>query len=60
MAATWAPSRPGRRAVRLPYAEILLLFPVALLAVGLVLLALVRRQVVDWHRAVGPVASTHG
>jgi cell division protein FtsW (lipid II flippase) len=53
MAATWAPSRPGRRAVRLPYAEILLLFPVALLAVGLVLLALVRRQVVDWQTLTG-------
>jgi cell division protein FtsW (lipid II flippase) len=31
----------------------LLLFPVALLAVGLVLLALVRRQVVDWQTLTG-------
>src|SRR6185295_1884182 len=31
----------------------LLLFPVALLAVGLVLLALVRREVVDWRTLTG-------
>lgn len=34
-------------------AELLLAFPVAVLAVGLVLLALVRREVVDWQTLTG-------
>jgi len=34
-------------------ADLLLVFPVALLAIGLVLLALVRRQVVDWQTLTG-------
>src|SRR3984893_4150084 len=34
-------------------ADLLFLFPVGLLAIGLVLLALVRRQVVDWQTLTG-------
>src|ERR1700674_4489949 len=34
-------------------ADLLLVFPVGLLAIGLVLLALVRRQVVDWQTLTG-------
>src|SRR5579859_3583470 len=34
-------------------ADLLLLFPVALLAIGLVLLALVRKEVVDWQTLTG-------
>jgi cell division protein FtsW (lipid II flippase) len=34
-------------------AELLLIFPVALVAMGLVLLALVRREVVDWQTLTG-------
>src|ERR1700730_11643738 len=34
-------------------ADLLFVFPVALLAIGLVLLALVRRQVVDWQTLTG-------
>jgi len=37
----------------LPEGEAILIFPVALLAVGLVLLALVRRQVVEWQTLTG-------
>src|SRR5690348_963758 len=42
------------RAQRPPLAPLTLLaFPVAILAVGLVLLALVRREVVDWQTLTG-------
>src|SRR5438067_12102019 len=33
--------------------DLLLLFPVALLAIGLLLLALVRRQIVEWQTLTG-------
>lgn len=41
----------ARTAARLP--DLTLVFPVALLATGLLLLALVRRQVVDWQTLAG-------
>jgi len=40
--------------------DLLLLFPVALLAIGLVLLALVRRQIVDWQTLTGAVLFASG
>ena len=39
---------------------LLLLFPVALLVIGLVLLALVRRQIVDWQTLTGAVLFAGG
>lgn len=45
-------SLPASRPQSLP-AILLLVFPVALLAVGLVLLALVRRQIVEWQTLTG-------
>ena len=40
--------------------DLLLLFPVALLAIGLTLLALVRRQIVDWQTLTGAVLFAAG
>jgi cell division protein FtsW (lipid II flippase) len=40
--------------------DLLLLFPVALLAIGLVLLALVRRQIVDWQTLTGAALFASG
>ena len=40
--------------------DLLLLFPVALLAIGLMLLALVRRQIVDWQTLTGAVLFAEG
>ncbi len=48
-------------AARPPNTAVLLLaFPVALLAIGLVLLALVRRQIVDWQTLTGAVLFAGG
>src|SRR5579859_1061619 len=54
------PFRPGslylweRAGVRVAYSpNLLLAFPVALLAIGLLLLAMVRRQIVDWQTLTG-------
>jgi cell division protein FtsW (lipid II flippase) len=40
--------------------DLLLLFPIALVAIGLVLLALVRRQILDWQTLTGAILFASG
>ena len=48
------------RSAALSATDLLLLFPVALLAIGLLLLALVRRQIVDWQTLTGALLFAGG
>ncbi len=48
------------RSAALSATDLLLLFPVALLAIGLLLLALVRRQIVDWQTLTGAALFASG